>query len=245
MEWNTNNTPVHPEKKMKTTKCLLALMLSTAPVAVMAEDIIRNRIDFQTDVETVATNDLLTANLSIEAGNRNPTALARELTQKINDALKQAGAYKTVKLTSGNQQTWPVYTDKNKLDSWRGRAEVRLESQDFKSAGELISVLQGNLQLNGLHFNVAPTTRRDLENQLTEQAVQAFRQRADRIRQAWNAKSYRLVQMSIGTANPPAPPPMYAMRAAKAEMADAPAAEYAGGESRLSVQVSGSIELEP
>jgi predicted secreted protein len=226
-------------------KYLSVFILAGASAAAMAEEAVRNRIDFQTDVETVATNDLLSANLSIESSNRNPAALARELTQKINDALKQAAAYKNVKLTSGNQQTWPVYTDKNKLDSWRGRAELRLESQDFKSAGELISVLQGSLQLNGLNFSVAPTTRRELENQLTEQAVQAFRQRADRIRQAWNAKSYRLVQMNIGTANPPSPPPMYAMRAAKAEMADAPAAEYAGGESRLNVQVSGAIELEP
>lgn len=227
-------------------RLILPILLAASSTSAPADEPVRNRIDFQTDVEAVATNDLLTANLSVESNNRNPAALARELTQKINDALKQAQGFKTVKLTSGNQQTWPVYTDKNKLDSWRGRAEVRLESQDFKSAGELISQLQSNLQLNGLNFSVAPATRRELENQLTEQAVQAFRQRADRIRQSWNAKSYKLVQMNIGSANPPSPPPVYAMRAAKMEMAaDVPSAEYSSGESRLSIQVSGSIELEP
>ena len=93
---------------------------------------------------------------------------------------------------------------------------------------------------------MAPATRRELENQLIEQAVQAFRLRADRIRLAWNAKSYKLVQMNLGTANQPSPQPLYNMRAAKMEMtADAPAAEYSGGESRLNVQVSGSIELAP
>ena len=225
--------------------CLLAVTMTLAAPA-LAETPVQNRIDFQTEVESVVTNDLLTAGFSIESNNKNPAALSRELTVKINEALRQASAFKTVKLTSGNQQTWPVYSDKNKLESWRGRAELRLESQDFKAAGELISLLQANLQLNGLHFSVAPATRRELENQLIEQAVQAFRQRADRIRTAWNAKSYKLVQMNLGTANQPSPPPVYAMRAAKVEMmADAPAADYAGGESRLNVQVSGSIELEP
>lgn len=225
---------------------ILASCLLAASLPALAETPVQNRIDFQTEVEAVAPNDLLTANLSLESSNKNPTVLARELTQKINDALKLGLAYKTVKLTSGNQQTWPIYSDKNKLESWRGRAEIRLESQDFKAAGELISQLQGSLQLNGLNFSVAPATRRELENQLIEQAVQAFRLRADRIRLAWNAKSYKLVQMNLGTANQPSPQPLYNMRAAKMEMtADAPAAEYSGGESRLNVQVSGSIELAP
>ena len=187
--------------------CLLAVTMTLAAPA-LAETPVQNRIDFQTEVESVVTNDLLTAGLSIESNNKNPAALSRELTVKINEALRQASAFKTVKLTSGNQQTWPVYSDKNKLESWRGRAELRLESQDFKAAGELISLLQANLQLNGLHFSVAPATRRELENQLIEQAVQAFRQRADRIRTAWNAKSYKLVQMNLGTANQPSPPPV-------------------------------------
>ena len=117
---------------------ILASCLLAASLPALAETPVQNRIDFQTEVEAVAPNDLLTANLSLESSNKNPTVLARELTQKINDALKLGLAFKTVKLTSGNQQTWPIYSDKNKLESWRGRAEIRLESQDFKAAGELI-----------------------------------------------------------------------------------------------------------
>jgi predicted secreted protein len=73
----------------------------------------------------------------------------------------------------------------------------------------------------------------------------AFKTRADKIKTAWNAKGYKLVQMNLGTTNNQPPQPMYMMRAAKMEMADAaPAADYAGGQSRLNVQVSGTIELE-
>ena len=172
----------------KHTSLLLATLVLTTPV--FAETpLTYQRIDFQTDVEKEIANDLLSATLSVELNNKNPALLAKELTTITNESLKLGSGYSTVKLTSGNQQTYPIYNDKNKLDGWRGRA--------------------------------------------------------DKIKTAWNAKSYKLVQMNLGTTNNQPPQPMYMVRAAKMEMADAaPAADYAGGQSRLNVQVSGSIELE-
>jgi predicted secreted protein len=227
----------------KHTSILLGALVLTAPV--YAETPTYQRIDFQTDVEKEIANDLLSATLSVELNNKNPALLAKELTTVTNESLKLGSGYSSVKLTSGNQQTYPIYNDKNKLDGWRGRAEIQVSSKDFKAAGELISQLQAKLQLNNLNFTVAPETRRELENQLISEAVAAFRARADKIKNAWNAKSYKLVQMNLGTTNNQQPQPMYMVRAAKMEMADAaPAADYAGGQSRLNVQVSGSIELE-
>lgn len=203
------------------------------------------RIDFQTEVEKEIANDLLQATLSVELNNKNPSALAKDLTTITNEALKQGAGFSTVKLTSGNQQTYPVYNDKNRLEGWRGRAELKVESKDFKAAGELISQLQSKMQLSNLNFSVAPETRRELENQLITEAVAAFRQRADKIKTAWDAKSYKLVQMNLGTTNNQPPQPVYMMRAAKMEMAaDTPPADYAGGQSRLNVQVNGTIELD-
>lgn len=224
---------------------LSLLMLSLTSPLYAAEAAIYQRIDFQTEVEKEIANDLLSATLSVELNNKNPALLAKDLTTITNDSLKLGTNYASVKLSSGNQQTYPIYNDKNKLDGWRGRAEIQVSSKDFKGAGELISQLQNKLQLNNLNFSVAPETRRELENQLISEAVAAFKTRADSIKSAWNAKGYKLVQMSLGTANNQQPRPMYMMRgAAKMEMADAPAADYSGGQSRLNVQVSGSIELE-
>lgn len=223
---------------------LLSALAVTAPTLADTPPVYQ-RIDFQTEVEKEIANDLLFATLSVELNNKNPALLAKDLTTMTNDALKMGANFKAIKLTSGNQQTYPIYNDKNRLEGWRGRAEIKVESKDFKSAGELISQLQSKLQLNNLNFSVAPETRRELENQLITEAVAAFRARADKIKTAWGAKSYKLVQMNLGTTNNNQPQPMYMMRAAKMEMADAaPAADYSAGESRLNVQVSGSIELE-
>jgi predicted secreted protein len=224
---------------------LLASVLLTSAAMAHAHDSDgpRNRIDFQSEVSQVMPNDLMRATLSIELSDRNPGQLARALTQAMNEGLAKGRGFSTVKLASGNQQSWPVYNDKQKLESWRGRAELTLESKDFKAAGELLSQLQDKLQLQGLNFVVSEETRQAAEKKLTTDAIAAFREKADAVRVAWGAKSYSLVQMNLGSSGGgggyPRPPMVMMMKMADA----APAAEMAGGDSRISVNVSGSIEL--
>jgi predicted secreted protein len=207
------------------------------------------RVDFSTEVARDISNDQMNATLSIELSDKDAGKLAQHITLVLNDSLKKAAAYPSVKATSGNQNTWPVYgstlTSSSKLESWRGRAEIRLESKDFKAAGELISKLQEKLQMNGISFVVSADARNKTENSLTSEAITAFKTRAEAIRNAWSAKSYKLVQMNLGSAGGAAPymPMMRTMKAAESDMA--PAQDMAGGETRLVVNVSGSIELQP
>jgi len=226
-----------------------SLFLATTTLAAFAETPVYQRVDFSTEVAREIANDQLNATLSLELSDKDPGRLAQQLTLAINDALKKSAAFPAVKASSGNQHTWPIYgstiTSSSKLESWRGRAEIRLESKDFKASGELIGKLQEKLQLNGINFTVAPDSRRKVEDGLTTEAITSFRTRADTIRTAWSAKSYKLVQMSLGTAGGGGPQPVM-MRAAKMMDAESsPAPEFAGGESRLTVSVSGSIELQP
>lgn len=225
------------------------LLLAAISLGTSAETPVYHRVDFSTEVAREIANDQMNAVMSIELSDRDPGRLAQQMNQVINDALRKAAAYPAVKTSSGNQHTWPVYgstlTSSSKLESWRGRAEIRLESRDFKAAGELIGRLQDKLQLNGVSFSVAPETRRKTEESLTAEAIGAFRAKAESVQTAWNAKGYRLVQMSLGTNGGGMPQPLL-MRASKmmdAEAVSAPAFE--GGESRLTISASGSIELQP
>ena len=225
------------------------LLLAAISLGTSAETPVYHRVDFSTEVAREIANDQMNAVMSIELSDRDPGRLAQQMNQVINDALRRAAAYPAVKTSSGNQHTWPVYgstlTSSSKLESWRGRAEIRLESRDFKAAGELIGRLQEKLQLNGVSFSVAPETRRKTEESLTAEAIGAFRTKAESVQTAWNAKGYKLVQMSLGTNGGGMPQPLL-MRASKmmdAEAVSAPAFE--GGESRLTISASGSIELQP
>jgi predicted secreted protein len=221
---------------------LCGLLLACA--SARAETETYNRVDFQVEAARVVSNDLLIATMTVDIQDKQPGRVAQQLNAALNDALKKAAAFDRVKSSSGNQSTYPVYGKDNRIDAWRGHGEIRLESRDFKDASELIMQLQSTLQLGSVQFTVAPDTRDQTENALIAEAIKAFQQRADAISSAVGATSYRTVQMSISSGGPPPGYPVPMMRGmAKAEAA-IPAPDFAGGESRITVQISGTIETQ-
>lgn len=205
----------------------------------IAEPALYNRVDFQVEAAREVANDLLTATLSVDIQDKQPARIAQQMNATLNAALKKAAAFGTVKTSSGNQQTFPVYGRSNQIDAWRGHGEIRIESRDFKAASELIMALQSDMQLGGVQFGVAPDTRALIENGLITEAIKAFQQRADAIRAAVGAKSYKTVHMGINSGMPNRPMPL--MHAAKVTSSFS-APEFASGESRMTVQINGTIE---
>jgi predicted secreted protein len=203
-----------------------------------------NRVDFQVEAARDISNDLLVTSMSAEIQDKQPNRVAQRLNSVLNDALKKAAAFSTVKAASGNQNTYPVYGKNNQIDAWRGHGEIRLESRDFKAAGELIMQLQSTMQLGGVQFSVAPDTRAKTENALIADAIKAFQMRADAVRTAVGAKSYKTVHFSISSGGMPMYSPKMLMRGADMEAAAIPAPEFAAGDSRLTVQINGTIETQ-
>jgi len=204
-----------------------------------------NRVDFQIEIAREVANDLVVASMSVEIQDKQPSRVALLANTAIDDALKEASAFSTGKVVSGNQNTQPVYGKNNQVDTWRGHAEIRLESRDFKAAGELIMQLQQSMQLVNIQFTVAPDTRAQVENELIAEAIKKFQTRANGIRTAMGASSYKNVCLSINNGGDvPMPYPKAIMRGAMAMNAAIPAPEFAAGDSRMAVQVSGIIELQ-
>jgi predicted secreted protein len=203
-----------------------------------------NRVDFQVEAARDVSNDLLVTNMSVEIQDTQPARVSQQINTALNDALKKASAFSAVKASSGNQNTYPVYGKNNQIDAWRGHGEIRLESRDFKAAGELIMQLQSTLQLVGVQFTVAPDTRAAIENALITEAIKAFQTRADAIRAAVGALSYKTVHFLINSAGMPPHYPVAIMRSAAMADSAIPAPEFAGGESRMTVQINGTIEIQ-
>ena len=224
------------------------LLLATA--SVYAEDNnIYNRVDFNVEASREVQNDLLVAHMSIDVEDKLPANVAQKLNVSLNDALKKAAQYSNIKTTSGNQSTYPLYANQpysnnNHINGWHGRGELRLESRDFKAAGDLIAELQSTLQLSNVQFMISHDLREKVENDLIAEAIHVFQSRADAVRSAMGAKSYKTVHFSInqgGYQQPYLQAPMLKSMA----MADGVAApEFAGGDSRLSVQINGTIEAQ-
>ena len=203
-----------------------------------------NRVDFQVEAGREIANDLLVTILSVEIQDKLPARVDQQINTVLNEALRKASGFNTVKTSSGNLRTYPVYGKNNQIDTWRGHGEIHLESRDFKAAGELIMQLQTTMQLGGVQFTIAPDTRAQAENALIAEAIKTFQVRAEAIRAAVGAKSYKIVHFSINSSGMPPPYPMAMMRGAAMAEKVITAPEFTGGESRMTVQINGTIEAQ-
>ena len=200
-------------------------------------------IDLSAEASRPAANDRVRATIYAEASGNNPAELARKINQDITEALKVIKAKPGITAKSGNQNTYPIYGQNQKIENWRMHSELLLESRDPTAVSELLGRLQQmRLAVGNLSQLPSPETRQQVEDEATRDAIKAFQKRATVIAAALG-KPYKIKQMSIQQ-NGGAHPPMPMMRAARgAMMAADVAAPIEAGESLITTTVSGQIEL--
>jgi predicted secreted protein len=199
-------------------------------------------IELNADASRPAANDMIRATVYSEASGKNPADLARQVNQDIAEALKVIKAKTGVTVKSGQQNTYPIYGQNQKIDSWRMHAELLLESKDVAAVSDLIGKLQQmRLALGNINQLPSPETRQKVEDDATRDAIRAFQARAAVVAEVFG-KPYRIKQLSVqqnGSA-----PPMPMMRASAMSVAAAPAPmPIEAGESLITTSISGQIEL--
>lgn len=205
-------------------------VLASAPVTV----------ELSAEAGRPAANDLAQAVVSAEASGTTPAELSRQINQAIADALKTAKAYPAVKAKSGGTSTYPVYAKNGRIESWRMRSDISLESGDTASLSELLGRLQTSLGVTNLHMAPSPETRRKAEDEAMLDAVALFKARARLLAESLG-KNYRIKQLSVNVGGRFVPPVMRVAKAMSAEVAPMP---LESGESVVTVSVSGKIEIE-
>lgn len=224
---------------------VLAGVLSTTAFAQQTEQLNYNLVNVQAEATRQISNDEMHAVLYIERSKKQPAELSALITQLMNQAIATSKKYPQVKVETGAQSTYPVYdNDSQKLKEWRGRAEIRLESTDFKAVSQLISELQQNFQTQSIEFTVSDTKRKNVENELMVEASKNFQQRAQMLTSAWNKSGYQLVNLNLNTNNYYPQPVMIRANMAKFAGAEASDAQnVAAGESKITVNANGSIQF--
>ncbi|WP_374663776.1 SIMPL domain-containing protein [Acinetobacter sp.] len=224
---------------------LAGAAFSAAANAQNSDQLNYNIVNIQAEAARQISNDEMTAVLYIEKSNKQPAELASQINQLMTQAVHTARKYPNVKIETGSQTTYPIYdNDSRKLKEWRGRAEIRLESTDFKAASQLVSELQQNFQTQSINFSVSDAQRKKAENELMIEASKNFQQRAQALAQAWNKSSYNLVNLNLNTSNyggQPVPRMSMMKAAPPADMIAEQA--MAGGESKITVNANGTIQF--
>lgn len=232
-------------RKLPWVACCL-LTLSLASLQTLAEELRYNQVSLSAQVERSVSHDTMRVVLYAEAQDKNPAALAEQITRQLNQAIKTARGAKDISVTSGTRSSHPVYDDKNQnIIAWRERGEIILESSNFAALSELTGKLLDPLSVASMDFSLSPANRRSTEDALIKEVIEAFRSRADIAAQALGASNYKIVSLNLNTQFAPPPMPFRGMAkmsmAADREMA-APTLE--GGQADVTVSADGVIEVD-
>lgn len=222
-----------------TTRTLALLALISIPLSAptWAAPMI---VELSAEASRPAINDLVRATVSAEAAGATPGELSKQVNSLIAEALRVARAYPAVKIQSGGTASYPSYSKTGKIESWRMRSELSLESGDPAALSELLGKLQLSLVVSNLVLQPSPETRKTVEEQAVIDALAAFKSRAKVISDALG-KTYRIKQLSVNTNGRVVQPMFRAMKSMSAEAAPMP---IEAGESLVNATISGQIELE-
>ena len=223
---------------------LLAGMAFTGQT--LAETLNYNQVSLRAQVQQSVNNDTLTVTLFTEDQDSDPAKLANRITTKLNQGLETARKHANIRVSSGNRHSQPVYDEKREnIIAWRERGEIRLEGTDFAEISGTMTNLLGDLNLGSMQFSLSPDSRTSTEDELIEQAIEAFRHRAGIATKGLGGDDYRIVQLNLNTQFMTPRPYMQSSRmmavSADAQMAT-PAVE--GGEADVTVSADGVIEVQ-
>ncbi|WP_322995464.1 SIMPL domain-containing protein [Castellaniella sp.] len=202
------------------------------------------RATLSAQASTEVQQDTVQVTLSAELSGTTQQQVSDQLNTRLDAAMKQAKGHDNIEVRSGAYRIWPSNDRDGKIAEWRGRAEILLKSQDFNATSQLAAQMSPHLSIDGLSFSVSRKRQAAEEQKLMQQAVQAFRDRAQALTQALQFPSYRLHSLDLGGSGEIsyAPAPRMMMSAMAADKVAAP---LEAGQQTISVSVQGVIVLQP
>ena len=216
---------------------LKIILLSAAPYAASLAAA-GTLVDLSAEATRSTPNDLARAVVFAEATGPQTAEINRRINGLISDGLQTARKFSTLKVRTGDHHTSPVYGKNGRIDAWRIRSELIIESRDLSAVSEAMGRLQATLGIEQLALVPAPESRRQAEDAAVVDAIGAFQARAKLVADALG-KPYKVQKMSVHTQQRPVVPVMRA-----AMMAEAAPMPLEAGDASITVTVSGQIELQ-
>ncbi len=228
------------EKKCSALALLACLLMFYASPSFADDETLFNTVNLQVQAEREIPNDQMIVLLATEHEGSNTTGLAAKINSDMQWALEIINKYSVVESQSKNYQTYPTYR-KQVVIGWRASQKIEIKSINIAALTELVGKLQEKLQVKQMSFSPTTETRVRFENELIEEAMQAFLARVEIIKKNMPEKNHRIINLNINTGGY-RPPIVHAQRTMmnSMEMASAPSVE--AGKSKLTVTVSGSVQ---
>jgi len=230
------------EQRMRILLGVLIVMIMAWPAHADDDGLDYNLVNLSADAVREVPNDLGMVTLEVRHQGRDAAALPNLVNTDMNWALDKARAVAAITAETRHYSTQPHY-ESGRIVGWTATQSLYLESKDFGALSELVTALQERLKVSSMNFGTSRELRDSLEDELTEEAIAAFKAKAALITRALGADDYELVNLSVNGNSNVAPPRAYArMAMADAAVAAAPVAMQSGN-ATLMVSVNGRIQL--
>lgn len=208
------------------------------------------RVSLTATAEAWLPNDEVAVHFRLEATGRDAAALRARVNRLAARVHKRLASERGVTLETLGRRLEPVreYDAARRRQvrtGWRMVQEERATSRDLDGVpGWLDAIEQAGAHLSGLSYRVSPAARRQAMRRLELDAERSFRRKAAALAAALDAPGFRLRRLNTREAMPvPVIRQAALMKASVAEAAPPPS--LAPGKGRVSVTVSGEIELPP
>jgi predicted secreted protein len=221
---------------------LVAVAALAAPAA--ADEPARTKLVLSATATREVEQDTLVAVLSAHAEAASARAAQASVNRMMTAAVEKARAVATIRAASGGYRVHQQYDKDGRPVAWVAEQDLRLTSREAAPLLELIGTLQADgLNVNGLSYQLSAEARRALEDDLTVEAIQTLRSRADRVATSMGMRVLAITTLQVGEA--PGQPPIRPMfRAMTAEAAPTPPVALPDLET-VSASVSAELVLIP
>jgi predicted secreted protein len=237
-------------KKNTTSTLAAAVLLAGAAMAqsAFAQSVIQAQpsgvLSLASQASADVPQDVVDITLFYEQEAQDPASLTSVLNQRADAALRQAKGVDNVTAHSGSFTVYPSTDRDGRISAWRGRTEVVLESKDFAAASKLAGKMSDSMQVGSVTFSLSPEAQRAAEQKLSTQAIASFKQQAQSSAQAFGYSGYAIREVNIGrNGSSPRPVMMMAARSMGADAKMSAPMALEGGTSTVTVNVSGSVQM--
>lgn len=203
-------------------------------------------LNLQASASSDVKQDTVTIVLFSEVEAASQAATGKQLTAALDALVKRAKGQDGIDVRTGNYRVYANTNDKGKITSWRGRAELRLESKDFAAASSLASKLSDKSAISNMYFSLSRQGREAEEKKLLNQAAVAFKDRALDASRAFGFSGYRIGKLALGGsgASVPEPRAMMAAMSMRKDSADTADVPLEPDTELVSIEVTGTIILQ-
>ncbi len=200
--------------------CLGLIVAAAAPAA--ADEPARTKLVLSATATREVEQDTLVGVLSVRAEAAAAAAAQADVNGRMTAAIAKARKVAGVRAATGGYRVYQDYDKDGHPRGWIAEQDLRLTTREAAPLLELVGVLQTDgLNVSGLSYQLGDEVRRTVEDELTVEAIQTLRNRAERVATSMGMRVLAIETLQVGAA--PGEPPIRPMfRATMAEAMPAP-----------------------